>query len=312
MAAKSIKHKFVSAQTDGPNAAEVRPSNWNDDHNILLGTRVIAADGAIDATDQMSCLTLNKATALALTITQAGTAGFEAGFMCVLRNEGVGAATITPTTSTINGASTFTLPTGQGALLWSDGTNYKALRLDGYNAAQIANTPAGNIAAGDVQSALNELDTEKQAALGFTPVQQGGGAGQGTNKVYIGWSGSALKAQVDAADQGNIWADAQAVKSLAASGYQKLPSGLIVQWGTVNMTSSNGTDYTGTFTFPTAFTSALFMIGVGAAVGGDADGRFFGGMTLNSNTLSSAAVSRRNNVNALGTTHNVKILAIGL
>jgi hypothetical protein len=45
---------------------------------------------------------------------------------------------------------------------------------------------------------------EVEDYLGFTPVQQGGGAGQGDNKVYIGWSGSELKAQVDASDQGAI------------------------------------------------------------------------------------------------------------
>jgi hypothetical protein len=33
----------------------------------------------------------------------------------------------------------------------------------------VKNTPAGNIAATDVQAAINELDTEKQASLGFTP-----------------------------------------------------------------------------------------------------------------------------------------------
>ena len=42
------------------------------------------------------------------------------------------------------------------------------------------------------------------ARLGYTPVQQGGGAGQGTNKVYMGWGGSRLKVQVDSTDQGNV------------------------------------------------------------------------------------------------------------
>jgi len=55
---------------------------------------------------------------------------------------------------------------------------------------------------------------EVEDYLGFTPVQQGGGAGQGGNKVYIGWSGSELKAQVDASDQGAI-----AFKSDIPAGY---------------------------------------------------------------------------------------------
>lgn len=44
-----------------------------------------------------------------------------------------------------------------------------------------------------------------QSRLGFTPVQQGGGVGQQGNLIKIGWSGSSLKATVDAADLGNLW-----------------------------------------------------------------------------------------------------------
>lgn len=51
-----------------------------------------------------------------------------------------------------------------------------------------------------------DLANDKQANLGFTPVQQGGGTGQGTNKVYIGWAtdASGLKAQADSTNLGNI------------------------------------------------------------------------------------------------------------
>ena len=51
-----------------------------------------------------------------------------------------------------------------------------------------------------------DLAKNKQANLGFTPVQQGGGTGQGTNKVYIGWAtdASGLKAQADSTNLGNI------------------------------------------------------------------------------------------------------------
>ena len=45
---------------------------------------------------------------------------------------------------------------------------------------------------------------EYKPALGFTPVQQGGGAGQEGQKIYIGWSPSGLKAQADVLDLGNI------------------------------------------------------------------------------------------------------------
>lgn len=51
-----------------------------------------------------------------------------------------------------------------------------------------------------------DLASSKQPNLGFTPVQQGGGTGQGTNKVYIGWAtdASGLKAQADNTNLGNI------------------------------------------------------------------------------------------------------------
>jgi len=46
-----------------------------------------------------------------------------------------------------------------------------------------------------------------QKRLGFTPVQQGGGIGQATNKVKIGWSSNGLKATVDESDLGYIWCE---------------------------------------------------------------------------------------------------------
>lgn len=51
-----------------------------------------------------------------------------------------------------------------------------------------------------------DLASTKQPNLGFTPIQQGGGTGQGTNKVYIGWAtdASGLKAQADSTNLGNI------------------------------------------------------------------------------------------------------------
>lgn len=46
----------------------------------------------------------------------------------------------------------------------------------------------------------------KQDALGFTPVQQGGGTGQGVNKLKIGWlSTSKLGLMVDNSDFGSNW-----------------------------------------------------------------------------------------------------------
>jgi hypothetical protein len=54
---------------------------------------------------------------------------------------------------------------------------------------------------------LNTAINGKQPSLGFTPVQQGGGAGQGTNKIYVGWatSGGKLLLQIDGTDFSYNW-----------------------------------------------------------------------------------------------------------
>jgi hypothetical protein len=92
----------------------------------------------------------------------------------------------------------------------------------------------------------------------FTPVQQGGGAGQGTNKIYIGWDSTGkLKAQVDTTDLGVIWTGAAPASSQVTVGYQTLPSGVIVQWGSSVVTLS-GTS--GTVTFPLAFPTSVFTV----------------------------------------------------
>ena len=61
------------------------------------------------------------------------------------------------------------------------------------------------VAQNSADNALAVANT-KQPNLGFTPIQQGGGTGQGNNKVYIGWAtdASGLKAQVDSTYLGNI------------------------------------------------------------------------------------------------------------
>lgn len=52
--------------------------------------------------------------------------------------------------------------------------------------------------------------SQVQLALGYTPVQQGTGIGQGNNIVKIGWGGNRVKVTVDTTDQGNIVFDSQA------------------------------------------------------------------------------------------------------
>lgn len=50
-----------------------------------------------------------------------------------------------------------------------------------------------------------KADAIAAADIGFTPVQQGGGASQASNKIHIGWDGGGLRYQVDSTDRGRIW-----------------------------------------------------------------------------------------------------------
>jgi hypothetical protein len=122
----------------------------------------------------------------------------------------------------------------------------------------------------NLQSQINSLNSNKQNNLGFTPVQQGGGAGQGTNKVLMGWSGSRVKVQIDSTDQGNVVFDGNMTAyvasvisslfagSLAANGWIALGS-LIVQWA--SGTTDSGQNVPGqTINFPRQFPNAIFGV----------------------------------------------------
>lgn len=63
----SIKHKFVSPKADGGDTTIVRPSNWNDSHNILLAAkrligRALATDGDAEEIIVGTSLTLDATT----------------------------------------------------------------------------------------------------------------------------------------------------------------------------------------------------------------------------------------------------------
>lgn len=80
------------------------------------------------STDRAKLVTHSNASAIAGTLPQAGSAGFEDGFWMDVQNRGAGTLTITPATSTVDGASSLALTTGQGVRIVSDGTNWFTMR----------------------------------------------------------------------------------------------------------------------------------------------------------------------------------------
>lgn len=61
--AVSLKHKFTNPKSDGGDATVVRPSNWNDEHDLVLSSarvlgRVSSGDGAVEELDAAALRTL--------------------------------------------------------------------------------------------------------------------------------------------------------------------------------------------------------------------------------------------------------------
>jgi hypothetical protein len=99
--------------------------------NGLLGWQVNAQTGTtytVLTTDDRKLVTFTNGSSIAVTLPQANSTTFKAGYLFAAQNRGAGTVTITPTTSTIDGAASLALSTDQGAFIFSDGTNYFTMR----------------------------------------------------------------------------------------------------------------------------------------------------------------------------------------
>ena len=114
----------------------------------------------------------------------------------------------------------------------------KATTLEGYGVgiATQAEAEAGTNNTKPM-TPLRVAQVVAKGALSFVPVQQGGGIGQLTNKIILGWkAGARLGLTVDASDRGNIITD----KDLATDsvpGAIKLSTSAQVSQGTDNTTA---------------------------------------------------------------------------
>jgi len=106
------------------------------------------------ATDIGKLVSHSNAASIAVTLPQA-TGLFNSGWYYYTRNLGAGTVTITPTTSTIDGAATLVLTSGSSSIIFSDGTNYQTVSFNLASSAEAeagssttkAVTPAGLLAA---------------------------------------------------------------------------------------------------------------------------------------------------------------------
>ena len=102
-------------------------------------------------------------------------------------------------------------------------------------------------------------------------VRSGAGIGQNAgNQVKIGWSGNRLKATVDSTDLGDFVFDGHfASNSFGQNGYQRLPGGLILQWGRLRVQGDGFYRVWMPISFPNANLNAQATISIGGAVQGN-------------------------------------------
>lgn len=142
--------------------------------NAQTGTSYAIVDG-----DRAKLVTTFNAAAQAYTIAQAGAASnFQAGWFTDIANNSTnanGIVTITPTTSTIAGASTYVLKPGSSARIVSDGANYQ-IATSFYGVATKADMQTATSAITQVTpSQMINSDGVPKAVCSFT------GATTGTN-----------------------------------------------------------------------------------------------------------------------------------
>lgn len=108
----------IFPQTDG--LTPVADSSWNIYNHGKVSARTTTTETIAQA-DLGKLITFNNASAIAVTINTPT----DANFMCYVLNRGVGQATFTPSSGTINGGANVILTTGQDGVLFWDGTNWE-------------------------------------------------------------------------------------------------------------------------------------------------------------------------------------------
>lgn len=130
--------------------------------NAQTGTSYTVLDS-----DRGKLVTGTNASAQAYTLPQAGASSqFVAGWFAYFENRGAGTLTITPTTSTVDGGASLALTQNQGAVLFSDGTNYYAFRGGGSGAS------AGNLFVYTSQPTVSSTATETTLYTSSIPAGQ--------------------------------------------------------------------------------------------------------------------------------------------
>jgi hypothetical protein len=118
--------QFVSGMDANGNLLYGTPTN----STVVVNTNAQSGTSyTVLNSDQGKLVTFNNASAIAVTLPQAGASGlFTTGWFAYFENIGSGTVTISPAVSTIDGLTSLVLAQNSGAIIVSNGTNYSTMR----------------------------------------------------------------------------------------------------------------------------------------------------------------------------------------
>lgn len=202
--------------------------------NFFTGgiTAVSGSPYTVSATDENKIITQSYGSASTINLPAATTSGFGAGAIFNFAVLGTGAATITPTTSTINGASTLVLTQGESAIVWSDGTNYSAQVMANPTYTGFALlSPAGNQTFNQATSSTTPIIVNEVNNVAAPGIRVGNGF---TGNIDLG-QGKDISSSFS--NEPAIYMANSAMNRFYAAGTQQVVSG----WGNQNSLYLEGT-----------------------------------------------------------------------
>jgi hypothetical protein len=244
-----------------------------------VGVPVNAQTGVsytIAAADRTSDVSMNNAGAVAVTLPQAGSTGFGSNFTFVMPDIGLGAATITPTTSTINGASTLLVPQFWVPFVYSDNTNYTAYTFPDYRA--FANTGSNSAMTFNSTTgafgALSNISNCAPTRAGDIAYWNGSAyaclAGNNSGTQALEENASGVPSWVTITGTGTVTSVGLTVNSTSPSGIFTVTGSPVTSAGTLNFNlagTSGGVPY---FSSATVLSSSAALAANAVVIGGGA------------------------------------------